>query len=134
MTAPKLAPVRCACGWRGTLASRTPCPACAEPYTSRLTADRIAMLRTIGAQHPHQRPVHIEPAMRMWLVAHRLVVAAGPKRPPSDGRRNPPPRPYQLTELGQIAIQEDDDVLAAERPERIGGAPATPPHQTARCP
>jgi len=114
MTTPRLEPVRCACGWRGELASRTPCPACAEPYTSRLTKERIAMLRGIGAQQPDKRPVHIEPLMRIWLVRHLLIVAAGPPRPTSDGRRNAPPRRYRLTERGQIAVQEDDVRPAAE--------------------
>ena len=134
MIATKLEPVRCACGWRGVLASRTPCPACAEPYTSRLTDERITMLRAVGAQQPGQRPVHIQPMMRIWLVEHGLIAAAGPKRPTSDHGRCPPPRLHRLTERGQIAIEEDDAVAEAMR-RRLVAAPAatTTDHQFARC-
>lgn len=127
MTTPKLEPVRCACGWRGELASRTPCPGCAEPYTSRLNKERIAMLRVISARSSEERPPYIEPMLRIWLVQHGLIVADGPPRPTGDGRRNPPQRRYRLTERGQIAIQEDEVIAAAPRDR-------TADHQPARCP
>jgi hypothetical protein len=109
MTAPRIEPVRCACGWRGQLPARTDCPGCGADYTRRVTKERLVMLRAIGAREPKARPVHIEPQMRIRLLDLRLIVADGPPRPAREapGRhRAPPPRAYRLTERGEMAIAE----------------------------
>ncbi len=106
---PKITPIRCACGWRGPLAVRADCPGCGANHTHRVSKERLAVLRAIGAREPGGRAIHIEPQMRIWLFDHRLIVASDPPRPAREtpGRQRAPlPRGYRLTERGEMAIAE----------------------------
>jgi hypothetical protein len=121
VTTAKIEPVRCACGWRGSLTMRARCPGCGAEHTHRVTKERRALLRAIGAREPGAPAIHIEPQMRIWLVEHRLLVATEPPRATrhAPGRhRPPPPRGYRLTERGEMAIAE----TAAHERRAVQGA------------
>lgn len=106
---PRIEPIRCACGWRGSLALRADCLGCGANYTHRVSKERLAVLRAIGAREPGARAVRIEPQMRIWFVDHGMIIATDPPRPAREApgrQRAPLPRGYRLTERGEMAIAE----------------------------
>lgn len=106
-------PVMCVCSWRGQLETNGACPSCRRSCYDRITAKRLEVLRVIGTGVTPS----MMPQLRIRLVELGLIVANGPKRPTTDGRKNPPPRPYRLTEMGRrvVAVADGEaQAVAAE--------------------
>lgn len=114
MSAARPMPVRCVCGWSGSLLSKVPCPACSRPYTERITEQRASVLRAL---HRGEQPV-IWPVVRDWLLWARLIVPITERLPPRpEGARHIPGRRrlFALTEAGRSAIGIESG--AAPRPQ-----------------
>lgn len=92
----------CACGWRGALSAKAPCPACGRPAIDRMDADRIAVLQAVRAR----ADAAIEPGRRLTLIRIGVIAPAGKRPAPSpDGRRGrPPKRAHVLTALGLAVL------------------------------
>lgn len=67
-----------------------------------LRAEQITTLREIAANPRKQ----LQPQRRDLLRRLGLIVPSEPPRPPREGRSNPKPRAYALTELGLRVIAE----------------------------
>lgn len=96
-------PTRCMCGWSGSLASKTPCPACRRSAAHRITAIRGAALHALARG---EQPV-MWPIVRDWLLWAQLIVPLTARLAPQpDGSRHVrgKRRLFAITEAGRQAI------------------------------
>jgi len=92
----KLAPMRCVCGWAGSIGVTAPCPSCGS--RDRITPARERILVAIDRG---EQPT-IPGVTRQWFARLHLLELAAPRAAAVGDKREP--RIFQLTAAGARAI------------------------------